>query len=96
MAEQTVFCEECVEEIPASEVYWDDGRLYCRRCGSELEPPDRDIFEEIVDNRSGFVFRDDDALPDDDEEDEEDDGDDEDEGEDAPIDEEEAGNDHRD
>lgn len=57
MAERTVYCEECVEEIPASEVYWDDGRLYCRRCGSEVEPPDRDIFEEIVDNRSGFLFR---------------------------------------
>ena len=57
MAERTVYCEECVEEIPASEVYWDDSRLYCRRCGSEVEPPDRDIFEEIVDNRSGFLFR---------------------------------------
>ncbi len=57
MADRTVYCEECVEEIPASEVYWDDGRLYCRRCGSEVEPPDRDIFEEIVDNRSGFLFR---------------------------------------
>jgi hypothetical protein len=70
MAERTVYCEECVEEIPTSEVYWDDGRLYCRRCGSEVEPPDRDIFEEIVDNRSGFLFRD--APPDDlDEEEEE-------------------------
>jgi NAD-dependent dihydropyrimidine dehydrogenase PreA subunit len=58
MAEKTVYCEECVEEIPASEVYWDDGRLYCGRCGSEVEAPDRDIFEEIVDNRTGFLFRD--------------------------------------
>ena len=73
MAERTVYCEECVEEIPASEVYWDDGRLYCRRCGSEVEPPDRDIFEEIVDNRSGFLFRDEelDVHHDDDEEDDE-------------------------
>jgi hypothetical protein len=87
MAEQTVYCEECVEEIPASEVYWDDGRLYCSRCGSELEPPDRDIFEEIVDNRSGFLFRD--MEPADEEDEEHDDKDDgEPEGPDA---EEEAG-----
>ena len=76
MAERTVYCEECVEDIPASEVYWDDGRLYCRRCGSEVEPPDRDIFEEIVDNRSGFLFRDEelhshDAVEADEEEEEE-------------------------
>ena len=71
MAERTVYCEECVEEIPASEVYWDDGRLYCRRCGSEVEPPDRDIFEEIVDNRSGFLFRNEELDDVDDEEEEE-------------------------
>ena len=58
MAKQTVYCEECVEEIPASDVYWDDGRLYCGRCGSEVQTPDRDIFEEIMANRSGFLFRD--------------------------------------
>lgn len=80
MAEQTVYCEECVEDIPASEVYWDEGRLYCRRCGSELEPPDRDIFEEIVDNRSGFLFRDDDLHDDLDED--EDDNEEDNEGED--------------
>jgi hypothetical protein len=72
MAEQTVYCEECVEEIPASEVYWDEGRLYCGRCGSELEPPDRDIFEEIVDNRTGFLFRDEEPAEEDDEEEEKD------------------------
>ena len=74
MAEQTVYCEECVEDIPASEVYWEEGRLYCRRCGSEVEAPDRDIFEQIADNRSGFLFRDQELnadLDDDDEEDEE-------------------------
>lgn len=68
MAEQTVYCEECVEDIPASEVYWDEGRLYCRRCGSEVEAPDRDIFEEIVDNRTGFLFRDEEPADLDDEE----------------------------
>jgi hypothetical protein len=47
-----------VEEIPGDEVFWEDDRLYCKRCGSELKAPDRDIFEEIVDNRSGFLFRD--------------------------------------
>lgn len=71
MAEQTVYCEECVEDIPADEVYWEDDRLYCRRCGSELEPPDRDIFEEIVDNRTGFLFRDEEPSDEDEEEDEE-------------------------
>jgi len=70
MAEQTVYCEECVEDIPASEVYWEDGRLYCRRCGSEVEAPDRDIFEEIVDNRTGFLFRDAEPADVDDEEEE--------------------------
>lgn len=81
MAEQTVYCEECLEDIPASEVYWDDSRLYCRRCGSELEPPDRDIFEEIEDNRTGFLFRDQDLNePDLDEEEEDEEGEPEEEG----------------
>ena len=37
MKNKTVYCEECVEEIPGDEVYWEDEHLYCRRCGSELE-----------------------------------------------------------
>ena len=85
MAEQTVYCEECVEDIPASEVYWEDGRLYCRRCGSEVEAPDRDIFEQIEDNRSGFLFRDQElnADPDVDEEDDEDEEEEDDDAEES-------------
>ena len=37
MDAKRVFCEECVEEIPNDEVYWEDERMYCGRCGSELE-----------------------------------------------------------
>ncbi|NIP71820.1 MAG: hypothetical protein GWO16_01745, partial [Gammaproteobacteria bacterium] len=55
--EQTVYCEECVEDIPGDEVYWDENRLYCKRCGSEVEPPDADLFERIRDNRDEFLFR---------------------------------------
>ncbi len=71
MTEQTVYCEECVEDIPGSEVYVEENRLYCKRCGSEVESPDPDIFEEIESNQTGFVFRDsleDDAEDDNDEE----------------------------
>ncbi|HEX7929092.1 MAG TPA: hypothetical protein VF678_15965 [bacterium] len=37
MKPKTIHCEECVEEIPGDEVYWEDDRLYCGRCGSELD-----------------------------------------------------------
>ncbi|MCZ6473058.1 MAG: hypothetical protein O7E56_14035 [SAR324 cluster bacterium] len=37
MDAKRVFCEECVEEIPNDEVYWEDERMYCGRCGSEME-----------------------------------------------------------
>lgn len=57
MTEQTVYCEECVEDIPGSEVYVEENRLYCKRCGSEVESPDPDIFEEIESNQTEFVFR---------------------------------------
>ena len=66
MTEQTVYCAECLEDIPAENIYWEDDRLFCKRCGGQLEPPDKDIFEEIVDNRTGFLFRDADE-PDDEE-----------------------------
>ena len=59
MAEQNLYCEECVEEIQASEVYLEDDRLYCKQCGSELESPDGDLFEEIESNIDNMHFRDD-------------------------------------
>jgi hypothetical protein len=37
MKAKTIHCEECVEEIPSDEVYWEDEKLYCGRCGSEIE-----------------------------------------------------------
>lgn len=37
MKAKTIHCEECVEEIPGDEVYWEDDRLYCGRCGSEID-----------------------------------------------------------
>lgn len=39
MNAKSVYCEECVEEIPNSEIYWEDDRIYCGRCGSEIELP---------------------------------------------------------
>ena len=56
-AKKTVYCEECMENIPHGEVLVEDGRLYCGQCGGEVEPPDPDIFEQIVDNRTSFLFR---------------------------------------
>lgn len=58
MSEKTLFCEECVEDIEPSEVYLEDDRLYCKVCGSELESPDRDLFEEIEGNIDNLHFRD--------------------------------------
>jgi ribosomal protein S27AE len=37
MKAKTIHCDECLEEIPSAEMYWEDERLYCGRCGSELE-----------------------------------------------------------
>ena len=37
MKAKTIHCDDCMEEIPSAEMYWEDERLYCGRCGSELE-----------------------------------------------------------
>ena len=52
MKAKTIHCEECVEEIPSGEVYWEDDRLYCGRCGSEL-----DISKEAGDLLDAFSKR---------------------------------------
>ncbi len=39
MNAKSVYCEECVEDIPNNEIYWEEDRIYCGRCGSELELP---------------------------------------------------------
>ena len=59
MSEQTLYCEECLEDIPASEIFWEDDRLYCKLCGSELEPEDRDLWEQIDGNLEDLRFSDD-------------------------------------
>ena len=51
MKNKTAYCEDCVEEIPGDEVYWEEKRMYCGRCGSELEiDPDT---ADIVDTFAG-------------------------------------------
>ena len=37
MAKGIYYCEECVEEISGSDVFWEGGRAYCGQCGSELD-----------------------------------------------------------
>jgi hypothetical protein len=86
MKAKTIHCEECVEEIPGDEVYWEDDRLYCGRCGSEI-----DISKEAADLLDTFSKRrtakwqtanddeeDEDDLDDEEEFDEDDEGEDED------------------
>ena len=50
MEPNAVYCEECVEEIPNHEVYWEEARMYCGRCGSELETEAvaTDVFDQII------------------------------------------------
>jgi len=53
MAKGIYYCEECVEEISASDVFWESGRPYCGRCGSELDMDDdtADVVEHISSRR---------------------------------------------
>ena len=81
MRPKSVYCEECVEDIPNDEIYWDEDRLYCGRCGSELELQRDDVFEQFMSGRPRIVRDEDDEVELLDDEDEEDDlPDDEDEG----------------
>ncbi len=68
MERNRVYCEECVEDIPNDEVYWDDARLYCGRCGSELDTTlmDSDVFNAITSGRTekSFLKNDDDLYED--------------------------------
>lgn len=48
MAKGNYYCEECVEEIAKSDVFWELGRPYCGRCGGELDlDEDVDVVEHI-------------------------------------------------
>jgi hypothetical protein len=70
MSQKTIYCGECLEDIPNAEVQWEDNRLYCGRCGSELAPDteDRDLLDEISSRKPRRLY----SLDDDDDEDEED------------------------
>ena len=82
MKSKKVFCEECVEEIPNNEVYWDEKRLYCGRCGSEIEQEGEfaNVFDAIIGKSTAnrlSRMEDDDYDDDEDEDEYEEDEDDE-------------------
>jgi hypothetical protein len=58
-----------MEDLPNAEVQWEDDRLYCGRCGSELAPDteDRDLLDEITRRKPRRLYK----LEDSDEEEEE-------------------------
>lgn len=64
---KSVYCEECVEDIPSDEIYWEEKRLYCGRCGSELDLAqlDGDVFDTIVEGSSDRPYYSDDPDNDD-------------------------------
>lgn len=74
MSEKSVYCEECVEDIPNDECFWDDKRLYCGRCGSELEVGAEapDVFEALTTQAVSRLLRTEEDEGDDEEEEEED------------------------
>ncbi len=90
MKRGAVYCEECVEDIPNDEMYWDETRLYCGRCGSELDTTeiDSDVFNTITSGQPDKSFlKTEDEYYDDDiyDEDEEDDRRDDEEMEDDRV-----------
>jgi hypothetical protein len=72
-----------MENIPNDEVQWEEEKLYCGRCGSELNPDaeDRDLLDEISSGKRGRVY----TLEDDDEDEDDEDDDFEDEDEDGDF-----------
>jgi hypothetical protein len=58
MKAKTVHCEECVEDIPNDEIYWEEDRMYCGRCGSELELTQEasDLFETITSGTASPLY----------------------------------------
>ncbi|MFI5400820.1 MAG: hypothetical protein ACHQZQ_07215 [SAR324 cluster bacterium] len=80
MSQKTIYCAECMEDISNDEVQWEDDKLYCGRCGSELAPDagERDLLDEISAGKRRRLY----TLEDDEEDEEEDDLEEEDEDED--------------
>ena len=87
MSQKTIYCAECMEDIPNDEVQWEDEKLYCGRCGSELNPEaeDRDLLDEISSGKPRRLY----TLEDDDDDEEDDFDDDEDDDTDWDDDDEE-------
>jgi hypothetical protein len=87
MSQKAIYCAECMEDIPNDQVQWEDSRLYCGRCGSELSPDteDRDLLDDITSGKPKRLY----TLEDDDDEEEEDDLDEDDDDEDGDWDEDE-------
>ncbi len=83
MNAKTVYCEECLEDIPNSEMYWDEQRLYCGRCGSELEleHESTNVFDAIAAQKTGRLLKPEDEEFDDEEDEDSLDRDDEEEEE---------------
>jgi len=71
MARAKYYCEECVEEISQGDVFWENGRAYCGRCGGELDLNEdaADVVEHISTHKIPVPIR----GTDDDDEDEDDD-----------------------
>ena len=59
MEPTAVYCEECVETIPNNEVYWEEARMYCGRCGSELKIAAiaADVFEQIMAKKARPILK---------------------------------------
>ena len=72
MAKGIYYCEECVEEISRSDVFWENNRAYCGRCGGELDLDEEaaDVVEHITGGKGTSPVR---PLEDDDDEEDEDD-----------------------
>ena len=49
----TYYCDECLEEIAAGDVFWENDRAYCGQCGSELDMvgEEPDLVEEFSSRR---------------------------------------------
>lgn len=48
----TFYCEDCMEEVAADDVFWEGEHAYCGRCGSELElSSDEDLVDTIRSRR---------------------------------------------
>ncbi len=60
MKAKSVYCEECMEEIPVSEILLEDDQPICGRCGSELEPEGEDLVEGFAQGLAGPLFSTDD------------------------------------